>query len=326
MILDSIFLFNVPHARTIAPPVAMLNYTLRQLEYFVAAADRGSVARAAERLNVSQPSVSNAIAKLEDQLGVQLFIRQHAQGVSLTPTGRRLHMEARDLLRHAEDLFDSAHSANSAITGELSLGCFVTLGPLFMPALVTLFTQHHPAVTIRLREAIQDDLINGLVNGEFDLALLYDLNLPDAVESKPLARFAPYILLPEAHRLSGAGDISLTDIADEPFVLLDVPPSRGYFLGLFEAAGLQPNVIFSSPSLEMVRGLVGQSVGYSLLVTRPRGDLTYDGLRLVTRPLSEATQESTVCMARLAKSRPTRLMDAFDNFCQTWFSEHYGDG
>ena len=118
----------------------MLAYTLRQLEYFVAAANYGSVARAAEHLHVSQPSVSTAIGKLEDQLGVQLFLRQHAQGVALTAAGRRLHREARDLLRQAEDFYDSARSADSAITGELALGCFLTLGPLFMPALVTSFT------------------------------------------------------------------------------------------------------------------------------------------------------------------------------------------
>jgi DNA-binding transcriptional LysR family regulator len=301
----------------------MLTYTLRQIEYFAAAADLGSIAQAAARLHVSQPSVSNAISKLESQLGVQLFIRQHAQGVSLTPTGRRLHREARDLLRHAEDLYDNARSTASAITGELSLGCFVTLGPLFMPALVTLFMRDHPGVTITLREAPQDDLISGLDTGQFDLALLYDLEIPGGIDLTQLASFPPYLLLPQNHRLNDAAHITLADLADEPFVLLDLPPSRKYFLGLFERAGLVPHVVFSSPSLETVRGLVGRGVGYSLLVTRPRGDMTYDGQQIVARELDLQKHDSTVCLARLTQSRPTRLMDAFVNFCQTWFEEHH---
>jgi DNA-binding transcriptional LysR family regulator len=299
----------------------MLPYTLRQLEYFVVAADLGSVARAAQRLHVSQPSVSNAIGKLEDQLGVQLFVRKHAQGVSPTPAGRRLHREARDLLRLGQDFFDNARSADSAITGEIELGCFLTFGPLFMPALVTGFTRTNPGVTISLREAAQGELVAGLEQGRFDLALLYDLELPAMIEATPLAAFAPYILLPEGHRLGDAEAIDLCDIAHEPFVLLDVPPSRSYFLGLFEHAGLEANVAFSSPSMEMVRGLVGRGVGFSMLVTRPFGDQTYDGRRIVTRPLAHEHEDSVVCIARLARSRPTRLMDAFSKFCQTWFAD-----
>ncbi len=300
----------------------MLNYTLRQLEYFAAAASLGSIVRAAEHLNVSQPSVSTAISKLEDQLGVQLFLRQHAHGVALTSSGRRLFREARDMLRQAEDFYDSARSVDSALTGNLALGCFLTLGPLFMPALVTLFTQANPGATISLKEANQDDLISGLSSGRFDLALLYDLEVPSSIRTTPLARFAPYVLLSEDHPMAKEERVDLHELAGEPFVLLDVPPSRNYFLGLFHQAGLEPNVTFSSPSIEMVRGLVGRGIGYSMLVTRPKGDITYDGLRIVTRPLTQNFTNSTISLARPGSMRPTRLMDAFENFCQTWFEDN----
>jgi len=301
----------------------MLTYTLRQLEYFIATADAGSIAGAAARLNVAQPSVSTALAKLEDQLGLQLFIRQHAQGVALTPGGRHLHRAARDLLRLADELAETARSAGSAVGGHLALGCFLTLGPLFMPPLVTAFRDQHRHVTIDLKEGIQHDLIDGLETGAFDLALLYDIDLPETIDVTPLARFAPYVLLPEDHPLSGEAEIPLARLAGEPFVLLDVPPSRGYFLGLFEAAGVEPQIAFSSPSLEMVRGLVGQGIGFSMLVTRPQGDLTYDGHKIVTRSLAGDPQSSTVSLARLEASRPTRLMDAFVEFCETWFAQYH---
>jgi len=302
----------------------MLTYTLRQLEYFTAAADCGSVAGAAATLNVSQPSVSNAILKLEDHFGVQLFVRHHAQGVSLTPVGHRILADARNLLRHANDLQHNAKAAGDVIQGGLELGCFITLAPSFMPALVTGFTERYPGVSINLQEGIQNDLVAGLGSGRFELAFLYDLDLPDTVARVPLCAFEPYVLLPEAHALTEKSALSLEDLADEPLILLDIPPSRDYFTGLFHKAGIEPRVAFASPSLEMVRGLVGRGLGCSLLVTRPYSDHTYDGRRIEARPLNHDAATSTVCLAHLAQSRPTRLMETFTEFCRTWFAQRYG--
>ena len=83
--------------------------------------------------------------------------------------------------------------------------------------------------------------------------------------------------------------------------------------------GLRPNIVFASPSFEMVRGLVGRKQGFSLLVTRPHGSRTYDGQRLVTRPLADEVRTSPICLARLSRTRPTKLMEAFGAFCQEWF-------
>ena len=297
----------------------MLTYTLRQLEYFVTTAEHSSVAAAATALNVSQPSVSTAILKLEDQFGVQLFIRHHAQGVSLTATGRRLVADARNLLRHAGDLYQNARAAGDPAAGRLELGCFITLAPLYLPALVSAFAEHHPGATMALHEGTQDELVAGLQSGRFEMALLYDLELPDSVTRVPLSVFDPYVLLPQGHALAARGAVALQDLKDEPLVLLDVPPSRDYFTGLFHAAGLEPDVSFSSASMELVRGLVGRGLGYSLLVTRPHGDTTYDGSPIVARPLSDEAATSTIALARLAQARPTRTMDTFEGFCRAWF-------
>lgn len=299
----------------------MLRYTLRQLEYFVTTAESGSVAAAAGRLNVSQPSVSTAISKLEEQFGVQLFIRHHAQGMSLTPVGRRLLANGRSLLRHARELQQNAEAAGGIGAGQLELGCFVTLAPAYMPALVTAFSELYPGVEIKLFEGVQDELVDGLVSGRFELALLYNLGLPEEFHLEVLASAAPYVLLPKGHPLARRPAVSLASLAEAPMILLDVPPSRDYFMGLFAAAGLEPRVAFSSPSFELVRGLVGQGRGFSILVTRPRQDRTYDGQEIVTRPLSDSPAPSDICLARLAQSKPTGLMEAFAAFCRTWFTQ-----
>ena len=112
-----------------------MNYTLKHLKYFVAACEEESVKRAAEKLNISQPSVSAAIAHLEGVFNVQLFIRHHARGLALTPAGRRLLGRANLLIKQAEDLHQYATDLGDSLTGQLDVGCFVTLAPIFMPPL-----------------------------------------------------------------------------------------------------------------------------------------------------------------------------------------------
>jgi len=112
-----------------------MRYSLRQLEYFIAAGETLSITLAAERIHISQPSISTAISFLEKELGVQLFIRHHAQGLSLTPAGRDLLREAKNLVAQAERLYVFASETSSKIRGTLSLGCMVTLAPMLVPEL-----------------------------------------------------------------------------------------------------------------------------------------------------------------------------------------------
>lgn len=300
---------------------AMIRYSLRQLEYFVLAASEGSVVGAAQRLNISQPSVSAAITKLEDQLGVQLLIRHHAAGVSTTPAGAQVLAQARNLLQHANELQDLAVSASQDIAGELHLASFVTIAPLFLPGLIEGFTHQHPGSRVHIHEATQDLLIDGLRRGRFELALLYDVDLPADIETVALTQFQPYVLLHAAHPLMEHGEVSLNDLEDEPMILLDVAPSRSYFLKLMQTAGVEPNIAFSSPSMELVRGLVGKGQGYSLLVTRPHGDVTYDGEALGVRPIHDTVEPGRVALASLAQLRPTRLMQAFTAYCVGHFAD-----
>ncbi len=301
----------------------MLKYSLRQLEYFAATAENQSLAKAAKWLNISQPSISKAITNLERQFSVQLFIRHHARGVSLTPAGERLLVDARGLLRYAGELQQNAQASSDDTRGEIELACFVTVAPIFMPALLADFSECFPGIEIRLHEGNQDDLLFGLASGRFELALMYNLMLPADMEIGLLASFDPYVLLPEEHRLVKHKKISLKSLKDESLILLDVPPSRDFFLGLFKAAGLEPRVAFSSPSLEMVRGLVGRNQGYSLLVTHPYYDHTYDGQTIVTRPLADKTAGGELGLVRLAQMRPSWAMTTFSQFCTTWFLQHH---
>lgn len=294
----------------------MHRFTLRQLEYLLACVDCRSLAGAADRLNVSQPTISVAITKLEDQLGVQLLLRHASRGVTPTAAGEKILNSARSLLSHASDLERAVIETGQTLAGTLRLGSFSTLAPTVLPGLIHALSSQHPAIHVHLNEGPQDQMIDGLLDGQLDLALLYDINLPEDVTSVPLAERTPYVALSADHPLAQNDSISLKDLIDQPMILLDVPPSRDYFLGLFQDAGLEPRVAHSSPSIEMVRGMVGCGLGYALLVTRPDGDRTYDGRSLAIRPIRGTPRTSRMVLARLASLRPTRLMTRFEEIAR----------
>lgn len=288
----------------------MIQYTLKQLSYFAAAADRGSVTEAAQRLNVSQPSVSAAIAHLERVFGAQLFLRHHARGLTLTPAGRQLFAEARGLLSHADELGSFVGSEGAPLRGELHLGYFVTFAPYYLPGLLSRFAELHPEVTVQLHEGDIEQLRRMLADGTIELALLYDLALGPELTLEPLAAHKPYALLPADHPLAKRRRVSLRALAEEPFVLLDLPHSREYFRAIFLAYGLEPRLRYATPSIEMVRGLVARGHGIGLLNIRPEGDRAYDGTALACRPLAEDCPPLRIALARPAHARATRAADA----------------
>jgi len=297
-------------------------YTLRQLKYFVTTVECGSVAEASRKLYIAQPSISTAIKGLEENFGVQLFIRHHAQGVSLTPGGARFYRKAQELLRMAREFEQNALADNDVISGQIDIGCFETVAPLILPKLIAGFGKRYPGVEIRLRDGEQHELVQGLTAGSFDLALLYEHDLDATIETEALmAPQRPYALLPADHRFAQQKSVSLRDLALEPMILLDVLPSRNYFVSIFHELGLNPNIVFSSPSIEMVRGMVGQGFGFAVLVTRPHCDCSYDGQPLAMVDLQEDVTGSGLSAAWLKRAQLTKPAQLFVDYCKEHFAE-----
>lgn len=265
--------------------------TLRQLEYFVCVAELGTVTAAAEQIHLSQSAMSTAIADLERLLGVQLFVR-HARGLALTRDGELILREARRLLRDAEDLQHSAANLSGDLSGSVYVGCYPTIAPLLLPRVIAEFTTRHPQVSINFREGYQDELLRRLGRGECDLAVTYNYRLDrDLAESgfttTHLASVPPYVLLNADHDLADQATVSLAKLAEEPMILLDVPPSSQYFISLFESIGLEPNIRFRTSNYELVRGLVARGMGFSILNQRPAVTKSYEGIDYVTVGLDE---------------------------------------
>ncbi|MER2507142.1 MAG: LysR family transcriptional regulator [Amaricoccus sp.] len=293
-----------------------LRFTLRQLEYFVAAGKAGSIAAASQRINVSSPSISTAIAQLEAQFGIQLFVRQHAQGLALTPGGRRFFHEAKLLLDAAEALHDLAGDIADQARGPINVGCFVTLAPLVMTALRRDFELSHPEARVGQVEGSQEELLDMLRRAEIDLAITYDLELPREVIFEPLARLPPCVMLAPGHRFAGRAGVSLEELAGEPMVLLDLPLSREYFLSLFQTAGLRPRIAERTRDLAVLRSLVASGYGYALINVRARNSMASDGSPLGLLRLEGDFRPMTIGLATMRADRITRIVAAFQAHCR----------
>lgn len=290
--------------------------TLRQLAYFVAVADAGTISSAARSLHVSQPGLSQALTELERALQTQLLVRRKAHGITLTASGQQVAGFARDLLRRVEDLAGIASGGDlDSLTGTLALGCYSTLGPTVLPPLLEDFHFVQPGVVIDFEENTQDVLQRRLLQGNLDLAILYDMEIDPDLTYAVIDAVRPHILLPADHRLADSTSVSLADVVDEPQILLDAPPSSHNTLAIFQRFGLTPRIRFRPQTYELARALVGRGLGYALLVQRPSNDRTYDGSRVVTKEIAEPVSDAQVVLAWPRAVHLNRRAAGLVDFC-----------
>ena len=292
-----------------------LHYTLRQLGYFVVTAEVLSFTAASKLLHISQPSVSTAVAELESSFGVQLFIRHHAAGLSLTQAGRDLLGLARNLLKSAEELQTAAQELNAGMSGVITLGCLSSLAPPVLPTILASFIAQHTNVAFDTHEVSHEELLRGLRDGRLDIALTYDLALVDDVQFTPLVALPPYVILPKLHKLTRRRKVAIASLLDEPYVMLDLAHSREYFASLFDSLGRRPVAAFHSSQPEVVRGMVANGLGYSILNFPLKSTQTVDGSEFAIRPFKEELRPLTLGIARLAAVQPRRVVLRFAQFC-----------
>ena len=300
-----------------------LRFSLRQLRYFVTTAETLSFTAAAKELHISQPSISTALAELEANFDVQLFIRHHASGLSLTQAGQEMLGKARALLKNAQELQEAAHDIDIGVSGSIALGCLSSLAPPLLPTLISRFMKLHPNISFRTQEAPQDEMLGGLRDGSLDLALTYNIDLSADVDFLPLLTLPPYVILPRNHPLTRKRTVSLARLRHVPYVMLDLPHSREYFLRLFDALGERPVPIFQSAQPEVVRGVVANGLGDSILNFPLKSTRTVDGEEFVVRRFSDKVAEITLGVAQSAGIKPRRVVRLFSEFCRKYIQAQY---
>lgn len=251
---------------------------LRDLEYLVAVADLQHFGRAAEHCHVSQPTLSMQIRKLEDYLGVILFERTN-KSVLVTPIGAEIAQQARQVLRGAQDIRLLARHAQEPLAGEFHLGVFPTLAPYLLPLIVPALHQALPKLKLLLVEEKTDRLIDMLLAGSLDGALLaLPVSEPQLISAPVFVD--PFMLaVPEGHQLAERQGVTTEDLATEPLLLLDEGHClRAQALELCALAHASEHQAFRATSLETLRHMVAAGVGVTLIpriAMKPGDGLSY---------------------------------------------------
>jgi len=283
-----------------------MRISLRLLRYFTAAAETGSTTAAAKQLNVSQPSISVAIRELEALFEEALFARESGTKMTLTNFGVRKLSEARQLLT-AASAFEADDSGDAA-SGEVQIGIFTTLAPVYLPVLLRIARSRFPNLTVRFVEGDLAQLEDWLHGSQIELALTYDVGLPPDIDRECLAQLRPYGLVPANSRLARTrGGLSLHELAKEPLILIDLPHSREFLMAPFWQCGLSPEVRYRATSLELVRGMVANGLGVALVITQSASAASTS--QVVERPIREETIRQPLVIARSLKASRTRASE-----------------
>ena len=283
---------------------------VHQLRYVCAIAETGSFSRAAEQCHVAQPSLSQQISKLEDELGARLFDRL-GRSVRLTDAGRTFLPHARTVLHQTELARSEVEGRRRDARGTVIVGVIPTIAPYYLPQRITAFARRFPEATLRIVEETTPVLVESLRSLAVDIAIL---SLPlrhNEFEIVPLLTERLYVALPLDHPRAGAATISLRELRNERFVLLrDSHCFREIALAACHRAHLDPRIAFESGQFSSLLGMVAAGVGVSLvpeMAIDPRAACRY--VRI-----SDAKAVRTIAAARLRGRSFSRAQQAFVEF------------
>jgi len=278
---------------------------LRHLRYLVAAAENGSFSGAARRLHVAQSAISEQLADLEQEIGVQLFTRS-SRKTSLTPAGELFLAEARQILADADHAVETARRAQRGEIGSLSIGFFAGSVGVNFPRLIRSFRKQHPGVRLSMVEMTSTRQWQALVTGEIDVGFTRRVEPEFRTDliSEILHQDPIVAIVPKGHPVA-PGPVDLRDLASEPFVLSSRDTSPAVFdkvIELCSEAGFSPRIASISSVWSSVAVMVQAGEGIALLPLNQQQSRTRD---LAFCPL-------------LAK-------DAFVDFVMTWSPQHDSD-
>ena len=262
-------------------------FTLRQLRFFVAAAEAGTVSGAARELSISQSSVTEAIRALEDDLGVTLFERQ-ARGLVITHRGSAFLRHARQILADVAVARAALHDDGEQATGRLSLGVTSLVAGYVLSDILQRFRRAHPLIALNVIEDTGEYLQHLLIGGELDVAVLLTSSVRDrmALHVETLA-VSPYRLwLPMGHALAQQESIALEELAGQPLIQLMVDEIEESTRRLTAALPVKPDVAFRTRSVEAVRSLVATGAGLAVLPSLVYRPWSLEGDRIEIRDVS----------------------------------------
>ncbi|MEG9863063.1 MAG: LysR family transcriptional regulator [Parvularculales bacterium] len=288
---------------------------LRHIRYFIATARSGQVSRAAREINISQSAITSGIKQLEDMVGYPLFTR-NSRGLQLTENGTLF-------LRHAERIFTAVNEAlhaprdiHASAKGDLRLAMTYTVAGYFLPRYLERFARNYPDVNIQPIEAPRPEIEAGLVSGEFDIAVILTSNIADQenLTYETLFRSARRLWLFSGHPLLERSQITLSDLTEEPYIMLTVDEAANAAQRYWNEANVRPNIIMKTSSVEAVRSMVASGMGITILSDMVYRPWSLEGQRVEAVPLATPVPSMDVGIAWAFNSELSPATHAFAEF------------
>ncbi|RDU95854.1 LysR family transcriptional regulator [Trinickia dinghuensis] len=266
--------------------------TLRQLRYFVAAAQTGQFSMAAADEHVSQSAITNAVLALESGLGTRLFERL-PHGVTLTPDGQDFYNHARRVLDAARDAVHKPPFRSHDMRGIARIAASYTVLGYFLPELLARFRATYPYIEFDLRDMDRADIESAVLEGEVEIGvvLLSNLERLSRFGSQVLIRSRRQLWVAPSHPLAQLDAPSLKDIAPHPYILITVDEAEQSTQRYWKKKRLEPNVAFRTSSMEALRGLVAHGFGVTILSDMVFRPWSLEGKRIEARPILDAVPQ-----------------------------------
>lgn len=283
---------------------------LRQLEHFIAIVDSGAFSRAALKLSVGQPVLSRQIKSLENELGVELYHRT-GRGIALTEAGKVLEKYARTILDTSAQAQKEISSLGLSPTGSVLIGMLPTVGAALTVPLVERFTAQFPKVSLQVIEGFSAHLLDWLVEGRLDLAVLYDTPRIHSLMTDPLLTDEIFLLGPASDPAGlGAGPVPMARLQEIPLILPSRPHGLRVLLDDFmERIGAEPNLRIEIDAVHSTLRLVEHGLGYTVLSYSIVHDLV-QARRIRYWRLVEPTMTRTLVLASSTQRASTKASRA----------------
>jgi len=294
--------------------------SIRQMRYFIAVANEGQVSRAAMELNVSQSAVTTAVKHLEEIVGAPLFHR-HASGVALTYEGNIFLDHARRIMAAIDEAVRSPRRLRDDVKGTLRLAMTYTVAGYFIPPYIERFMRAFPGVDLRLTEASRNVIEDGLVSGTFDLAVMLTSNIMDqeGISYDTLLQSRRRLWLSSQHPLLEQPSIGLSDVANEPYIMLTVDEASNTAQRYWNRTSYRPKTTFRTSSVEAVRSMVANGMGITILSDMVYRPWSLDGRRVEVVSLADRIPTMDVGLAWATNVDQNTAVSAFREFM------HVGD-
>ena len=238
---------------------------IHQLRYFFAVANEGSFSRAAAKVRVAQPSLSQQIRKLEAEVGQPLFDRL-PRSVVLTEAGRCFIEYARQILASIGDARRCVDELKGKVAGKVAVGAIPTIAPFVLPELVVTFQKHYPDVTLEIVEDVTDAITRRIEAGELDVALASTCRPSPTLQRDSLGTEPLLALVPEEHPLAKKDLVEFDDLKSQRFLLLHEMHCLSQQVNhLLESRRLRPEIALAGSQLSTIANMVAASIGVSIV-------------------------------------------------------------